>query len=228
MWETMRIINGVMLVIIGCLCRWICTLKDELRKNDVVIQSLHNRLYSNRIKINKLTKNNEFLMAEKLTINKELKRKQKVIEDLKLFIYENISSNYKRGNKKMNDVNLYEELAMMTNDGKCTDRVLDSVINNVNKEKGFTVDPGELLNGALGLTGESGEVADIIKKHIFHGHPLDTNSLYKELGDVCWYIALLCHALKIDMSDILTWNISKLKKRYPQGFSNEASINRKE
>ena len=89
-----------------------------------------------------------------------------------------------------------------------------------------TPDTGDLFNGALGLTGEAGEVADMIKKHIFHGHDLDTDALVKEIGDVCWYVALLCTAIGVDMASVMEKNIEKLKTRYPEGFSSEASINR--
>jgi NTP pyrophosphatase (non-canonical NTP hydrolase) len=85
---------------------------------------------------------------------------------------------------------------------------------------------GALLNGALGLTGEAGEVADIIKKYVFHGHNIRLPELIKELGDVCWYIALISSALGVDLEVILRENVKKLNDRYPEGFSSEASINR--
>jgi NTP pyrophosphatase (non-canonical NTP hydrolase) len=53
-----------------------------------------------------------------------------------------------------------------------------------------------LVNGALGLCGEAGEVVDLIKKHCFQGHELDVNKLIIELGDVCWYIAILAKGAK--------------------------------
>lgn len=79
---------------------------------------------------------------------------------------------------------------------------------------------------ALGLAGEAGEVADLIKKHIGHGHDLDVNKLKLELGDCLWYIAGLAHVLGLNLSEIAQANITKLKKRYPNGFSHEASKNR--
>ena len=132
-------------------------------------------------------------------------------------------------------VNDYQNLAMRTNDGECSNRVeakLDEFfrkesLQRILREDIETLyDPGELLNGALGITGEAGEVADLIKKHIFHGHDLDTDALIKEIGDVCWYVALLCTAIGVDMASVMEKNIEKLKTRYPEGFSEEASINR--
>ena len=126
---------------------------------------------------------------------------------------------------------------MRTNDGKCSERVEDTVnpfifwSTNYNYEDVIKIvgyDPGGLLNGALGLTGEAGEVSDIIKKHVFHGHDLDTDELIKELGDCAWYIALICTALGVSLDTVLERNIEKLKKRYPEGFSSSASINRVE
>lgn len=83
-----------------------------------------------------------------------------------------------------------------------------------------------ILNGALGLCGESGEVADIIKKHTFQGHVLDVDKLKDELGDVFWYIALLCDVCGFTFEEIQEHNINKLKKRYPEGFEEQKSIDR--
>jgi NTP pyrophosphatase (non-canonical NTP hydrolase) len=80
---------------------------------------------------------------------------------------------------------------------------------------------------AMGLTGESGELVDYLKKWVGHGHPLDTDNVEKELGDVLWYVAELCNALGLDMGKIAQKNVEKLKARYPDGFSQAASINRK-
>ena len=113
-------------------------------------------------------------------------------------------------------INDYQSLAMRTNDGKCDERLSKKV------------NAGELINGVLGLTGEAGEVADIIKKYVFHGHELDKSEITKELGDVCWYVALLSYTIGVPLEDILQKNIDKLKKRYPEGFSESNSINRVE
>lgn len=85
----------------------------------------------------------------------------------------------------------------------------------------------QLIISALGLTGESGEFADLIKKVIGQGHKFNKEKLVKEIGDVLWYCSLAADALKIDLAEIASHNIEKLKKRYPNGFSTENSINRK-
>ena len=121
----------------------------------------------------------------------------------------------------------YQELAMRINDGQCTNR-LAQYIADANDSPEIYQMIGELLNGALGLTGEAGEVADLIKKHIFHGHDLTPEELVKELGDVCWYLALISHACGISIEHIMNENVEKLRKRYPDGFSVEKSLHRAE
>lgn len=76
----------------------------------------------------------------------------------------------------------------------------------------------QLLNGAIGLCGETGEVADLIKKYIYHGKELNVEDLVLELGDVLWYIAEIATAIDIDLESVFRENIRKLKKRYPNGF----------
>ena len=83
-----------------------------------------------------------------------------------------------------------------------------------------------LLNGVMGLCGEAGECIDLVKKHLHQGHPLDSEKLAKELGDVAWYLAETAWALDLPLESILRGNLEKLKKRYPQGFDSEKSQNR--
>jgi len=83
-----------------------------------------------------------------------------------------------------------------------------------------------ILAYTLGLSGETGEVADIIKKVVYHGHTLDNEALMEELGDALFYIAAIATTMHFDLSDIAIMNIEKLKRRYPEGFSEQASINR--
>lgn len=83
-----------------------------------------------------------------------------------------------------------------------------------------------LINGVMGLCGESGEAIDIVKKWLAQGHELDKEKLAKELGDICWYLAETATALGLSLEDLMIANIEKLQKRYPEGFSAEKSINR--
>ena len=83
-----------------------------------------------------------------------------------------------------------------------------------------------LVTFVLGLSGESGEVADHVKKHIGHGHPFDRDKVVKELGDVLWYVAVTARHLGVDLADVARINIEKLRARYPDGFSTERSLNR--
>ena len=85
-----------------------------------------------------------------------------------------------------------------------------------------------LINGVMGLCGESGEVIDIVKKHLAQGHELDKEKIIKELGDVAWYMAEIATVLDVELEEVLVQNIEKLKKRYPEGFSTEKSVNRNE
>lgn len=110
--------------------------------------------------------------------------------------------------RKTMDMDTYQSLAMRTLSGDSKN------------------DP--LLTCALGLAGESGEVAEHVKKVRFHGHQFDRVKFEKELGDVMWYIACGCYALNLDMGEVARRNIEKLRARYPDGFQTALSINKDE
>lgn len=106
-------------------------------------------------------------------------------------------------------INEYQELAMRT----------------VNPE----LDKNQMLiNSVMGLCGESGEAIDIVKKWYAHGHELDREHLKKELGDIAWYLSEAVTALDLKLEDVLEANIEKLKKRYPEGFETQKSVERAE
>lgn len=85
---------------------------------------------------------------------------------------------------------------------------------------------GILINAALGLCGESGEVADIVKKATFQGHEFDKEHIAKELGDVAWYLAVGAQAIGYDLETVFQMNVDKLRKRYPEGFDADKSLHR--
>lgn len=105
------------------------------------------------------------------------------------------------------EINEYQKLAMVT-------------LNKSLNEKDV------LINSVMGLCGESGEVIDIVKKHLAQGHELNKEKMIEELGDVAWYLAEAATALNVSLEEILIMNIEKLKKRYPDGFNKLNSINR--
>ena len=91
------------------------------------------------------------------------------------------------------------------------------------------LDPKDvLINGVMGLCGESGEAIDIVKKWLAQGHELDKQKLAKELGDIAWYLAETATALDMDLEDVFSANIEKLRKRYPEGFDSQRSIQRED
>lgn len=83
-----------------------------------------------------------------------------------------------------------------------------------------------LIHFALGLTGEAGELADAIKKHVVYGRELDKINVIEELGDILWMVALACETLDVPMQDVADANIGKLRARYPQGFSAKDELHR--
>ena len=85
----------------------------------------------------------------------------------------------------------------------------------------------ELENGLMGLNGEAGEAIDLLKKHLFQGHPLDRTHMAKELGDIAWYLAASAYAINYPLEEIFKMNIEKLRERYPEGFEAARSVNRK-
>ena len=80
---------------------------------------------------------------------------------------------------------------------------------------------------ALGLAGEAGEFANLVKKMTAHGHPFDPEALKDELGDVLWYLAEAATAAGLELNEIGWQNVNKLIERYPDGFSEEKSLHRK-
>lgn len=102
-----------------------------------------------------------------------------------------------------------------------------AALRTAGRKPGEEVSPElNLATLALGLTGEAGEVADIIKKHVGHGHPLDRTKLARELGDVLWYVAVLARDAGLSLEEVAAVNVAKLRARYPDGFSRAESINR--
>ena len=90
----------------------------------------------------------------------------------------------------------------------------------------------QLLTAALGLTAESGEFTEVVKKIILQGKPYNEENIFhmkRELGDICWYLAQACMALDTSFDEVIEMNEDKLKARYPGGeFDVHKSENRKD
>jgi NTP pyrophosphatase (non-canonical NTP hydrolase) len=93
-------------------------------------------------------------------------------------------------------------------------------------------DVPHLLTAALGLTAESGEFTEVVKKILLQGKPYNEDNVFhmkRELGDICWYLAQACMALDTTFDEIIEMNVDKLKARYPGGeFDIHKSENRRE
>lgn len=83
-----------------------------------------------------------------------------------------------------------------------------------------------LTEKALGIVGEAGEIGDYLKKVLCHGHPMDKEKLTDEAGDLLWYLSTVLTTYGITIEQVAVRNIEKLKARYPEGFSEERSVNR--
>ena len=122
--------------------------------------------------------------------------------------------------------NEYQKLAMRTNDKMAHHRLSTELTGKLplsplaesNAKCSNINDIAGLLNGVLGLTGEAGEVSDLVKKGIFHEKGIDINHLKKECGDVMWYVAMICDASGFTLDDVMQTNKEKLESRYPEGF----------
>lgn len=105
-------------------------------------------------------------------------------------------------------------------------------LNDYQKLAARTINPlladeGAKMHALHGMVGEIGEIHSIYQKD-FQGHKIDNEHLKKELGDLMWFIAEYCTANYWKLEDICEMNIEKLRARYPEGFSSEESLHRKE
>ena len=83
-----------------------------------------------------------------------------------------------------------------------------------------------LFNGILGLSGEVGECADLVKKKFYQDGRDIYDDLKDELGDVLWYVAEVASAMEWDLEEVAQHNIDKLRRRYPEGFDAIMSLHR--
>lgn len=118
--------------------------------------------------------------------------------------------------KQMNSFNAYQQATERT-DNHALDTALGDPLAH-QKEA--------MTNLALGIAGEAGEIVDLVKKVVYHGHEIDKEKFRGELGDLMWYIARMTARVGLTLEEVTQGNIDKLKRRYPEGFDKEKSINR--
>lgn len=82
------------------------------------------------------------------------------------------------------------------------------------------------IHMVLGIFTEGGELADVFKKNLAYGKPIDWINVQEEIGDLMWYIANFCNINNFDLEKIIENNIKKLRSRYPEKFTEYDAINR--
>ena len=120
---------------------------------------------------------------------------------------------------KQIDLNKYKEFVeAVTSSESGNTEALANKIKNLEEESGVNI--ATLLTGAIGIASEGGEFAEIVKKCIFQGKPLDDETIFhakRELGDIIWYWINSCRALGLDPNEVIAENVRKLEARYPGG-----------
>ena len=129
------------------------------------------------------------------------------------------------------DTEKYLEFVQEVTSAPSTD--LAALLSRITElELDYDANVPKLLTAALGLTAESGEFTEVVKKIILQGKPYNEDNVFhmkRELGDICWYIAQACMALDTSFDEIIEMNVDKLKARYPGGeFDVSKSENRAE
>ena len=116
------------------------------------------------------------------------------------------------------DLNKYKEFVEEVTSDASND--IHSMIERMYELEGNGVNVATLLTGAIGIASEGGEFAEIVKKCIFQGKPMDDETVFhakRELGDIIWYWINSCRALGLGPNEVIAENVSKLEKRYPGG-----------
>ena len=134
---------------------------------------------------------------------------------------------------KQVDLNAYNDFVKKVTSGESLSsmQMYNRMIDIETTESGMKVNAASLMTGAIGLSSEGGEFAEIVKKCIFQGKPMDDETIFhckRELGDIMWYFIQACIALDISPEEVIEMNVEKLKARYPGGeFDVYKSENRK-
>jgi NTP pyrophosphatase (non-canonical NTP hydrolase) len=126
------------------------------------------------------------------------------------------------------DLNKYRDFVKEVTSDASND--LETMIARL-RELNEVVNIALLMTGSTGIAAEGGEFAEIVKKCVFQGKPMNDETIFhmkRELGDIAWYWVNACRAIGIDPNEVITENVRKLEARYPGGqFDVQYSENRK-
>lgn len=118
---------------------------------------------------------------------------------------------------------------------KTRDQIIEDFLTNVNRlenkefktiQNRITESNIRLLHGTLGLSTESNELLDMLKKHLFYGKPIDRKKVIDEVGDVLFYMAVIIDEIGSSFEEVMIMNVAKLKARFPEKFTEDQAINR--
>lgn len=132
------------------------------------------------------------------------------------------------------DLNKYKDFVreVTSSESLSSMQMYNRMIDIETTESKMKVNAASLMTGAIGIASEGGEFAEIVKKCIFQGKPMDDETVFhckRELGDIMWYWITSCRAMGLDPNEVIEENVNKLKARYPGGeFDVHYSENRKE
>jgi len=132
------------------------------------------------------------------------------------------------------DLKKYQDFVkqVTSNESLSSMQMYNRMIDIETVESKLKVNMALLMTGAIGIASEGGEFAEIVKKCVFQGKPMDDETQFhikRELGDIIWYWINSCTAMGIDPNEVIAENVNKLKSRYPGGeFDVHYSENRKE
>ena len=130
------------------------------------------------------------------------------------------------------DLNKYKDFvkAVTSDESNYTSTMTENLVKLERENKNIKM--ALLMTGAIGISAEGGEFAEIVKKVVFQGKPMNDETVFhckRELGDIMWYWINACRALGLDPNDVIAENVKKLEARYPGGsFDAFYSENRKE
>lgn len=130
---------------------------------------------------------------------------------------------------KQIDLNKYKDFVKEVTSDSSND--LEMLILRLREMNSQGVNVSLLMTGAIGISAEGGEFAEIVKKCAFQGKPLNADTIFhmkRELGDIAWYWVNACRAIGMDPNEVISENVHKLESRYPGGvFDPHYSENRK-